>query len=393
MIELAEEATSELYREREERITDAINLDVPDRVPVISKGKDWYFTKLPDVSKKDMLTDNEKFMKAQVKYYLDYSPDAVWMQLTQDPLGTALIEPCQMKFPWREESLDDNGTPKVVSKEIMKREDYDYLLENGYLDLLMKLLPKLRPNVSNVREKLLDKLGVSEDFDEISPLQAKENTEVFKKLGFPAYFPVMFLSPFNCLTLLRSYPKMCMDINNIPDTVEEAMNKIIPEIIEMSSSIAKNLNSPRVFLGLHRESATFFSPDVFDDLLFPQIKKMVDLYTEKGFKVILHCDGNWDPLLERMRDLPKKSCVIQLDPDTDVYKAKEVIGDRQCIEAGPMEMEMARKSPQEVEEHCKELIDKVGKGGGFILKTEIPPNGKKENVRTLINTAKTYGIY
>lgn len=393
MKEPAEDAANELYKEREQRIKDATNLKIPDRVPVISKGKDWYFTTLPDVSKKDMMTNNEKFLKAQIKYYQDYSPDAVWMQLPHDPLGSALIEPCQMKFPWKEESLDDNGTPKVVTKETMKREDYDYLLENGYVDLLLKLLPKLRPNIPNVREKLLDKLGISEDLDQISPLEMKENTELFKKLGFPSYFPVMFLSPFNCLTLLRSYPKMCMDINKIPDTVEKAMNKIIPEIIEISSSIAKQVNCPRVFLGLHRESATFFSPDVFDDLLFPQIKKMVKLYKEKGFKVILHCDGEWIPLLERMRDLPKKSCIIQLDTDTDVFKAKEMIGDRQCIDAGPMEMEMARKSPKEIEKHCKELIDKVGEGGGFILKTEIPPDGKKENVRTLINTAKTYGRY
>jgi uroporphyrinogen-III decarboxylase len=58
-----------------------------------------------------------------------------------------------------------------------------------------------------------------------------------------------------------------------------------------------------------------------------------------------------------------------------------------------MELERATWTPEEVEDYCKKLIDIVGDGGGFILKSEISREAKPENVRAFINVAKTYGVY
>ncbi|MHA1722045.1 MAG: uroporphyrinogen decarboxylase family protein [Candidatus Baldrarchaeia archaeon] len=114
---------------------------------------------------------------------------------------------------------------------------------------------------------------------------------------------------------------------------------------------------------------------------------------KEGVKVVLHCDGNWNPLLERLTELPKGTCVIQLDRDTDPFKAKEILGGKQCIDAGLMELEMATWTPEEIENYCKKLIEEVGQDGGFILKSEISAEAKPENVRAFVNAAKTYGIY
>jgi uroporphyrinogen-III decarboxylase len=49
-------------------------------------------------------------------------------------------------------------------------------------------------------------------------------------------------------------------------------------------------------------------------------------------------------------------------------------------------------TPDDVREYCQKLIDEVGKGGGFILTTgcECPVDAKFENVKMMINVAKTY---
>jgi len=45
--------------------------------------------------------------------------------------------------------------------------------------------------------------------------------------------------------------------------------------------------------------------------------------------------------------------------------------------------------------YCKELIQKVGADGGFILSSgcSIPANAKIENVRALMESAEKWGRY
>ena len=98
---LIEEVMRELYEEREGRIRDAISLRVPDRVPVVCKGVNWYFKKVPGVTAKDMVTDNEKFMRVMLKFMLEFQPDAAWRPIPQDPLASVVVEPTPMVSPRR----------------------------------------------------------------------------------------------------------------------------------------------------------------------------------------------------------------------------------------------------------------------------------------------------
>ncbi|MHA1708413.1 MAG: uroporphyrinogen decarboxylase family protein [Candidatus Baldrarchaeia archaeon] len=280
----------------------------------------------------------------------------------------------------------------MISKETMKVEDYEYIIKYEYTSLILKYLPELRPGIPNPQKMLLDKLGLSSKPEE-PPMPFRGNVEMLRRAGFPTYFLFELLSPFNCLTLLRTYPKMCLDLKRHPDLVMQAIEKMIPEMLSLAIKFSKESGVSRICIGLHRESATFFSPKVFDEVFFPEIKKIVEFCRREGMVAVLHCDGNWNPLLERLAELPRGTCVIQLDMDTDPFKAKEILGDRQCIDAGPMEMEMATWTPEEIENYCKKLIEVVGDGGGFILKSEVSAEAKPENIRAFINVAKTYGVY
>ena len=51
-------------------------------------------------------------------------------------------------------------------------------------------------------------------------------------------------------------------------------------------------------------------------------------------------------------------------------------------------------TPEEITEHCKKLINKVGKNGGFILgPSSAMDYAKPENVRAMVETVKKYGRY
>ena len=56
---------------------------------------------------------------------------------------------------------------------------------------------------------------------------------------------------------------------------------------------------------------------------------------------------------------------------------------------------MALGTPELAEEKCKEAIEIFAMGGGFILGPGcgLPPKTPSENLHTMVETAKTYGVY
>jgi len=81
--------------------------------------------------------------------------------------------------------------------------------------------------------------------------------------------------------------------------------------------------------------------------------------------------------------------------ETDIFRAKEMLGDKACI-MGNVPISMLQVStPAAVEEYCKKLIEKVGKNGGFILRcsTDFTQDAKPENVKAMINSVEKYGRY
>jgi uroporphyrinogen-III decarboxylase len=84
-----------------------------------------------------------------------------------------------------------------------------------------------------------------------------------------------------------------------------------------------------------------------------------------------------------------------LDGYTDIFKAKEILGDHMCIMGDVPPSLLTLGTPEQVENYVKKLIDEVGKGGGYILCTgcELPIDTKEENYRAMLETAKSYGIY
>jgi len=373
-----------LYKEREERVQDAINLKIPDRVPVICFEQEYAWA-YAGISAMEFITDNEKMMMALEKFHLDFQPDMqTFPPALTGPLTLVIAEPCLIKLPGEE--LPSDSVHQLIETEIMTEEDYEYAYEEGYMQLLFKLLPKLRPNVPEVREKFLANI-------ESASQLFRSNVERLKELGIPCYAGGGMESPFGLLSMMRSYEKFCLDLYRNPDIVASTVEKFTEDLAQLAITACKLVGIPRALIGLHRECSSFFSLKQFEEIGFPEIKKLVGLLSREGINPILHCDGDWTLNLPYLKELPKGKCILELDASTDIFKAKEILGDRMCIDGNLMEILLSFGTPTKVEEHCKKLIDIVGEDGGFILKGEPLREAKPENIRAMINTAKTYGVY
>jgi uroporphyrinogen decarboxylase len=88
--------------------------------------------------------------------------------------------------------------------------------------------------------------------------------------------------------------------------------------------------------------------------------------------------------------------VLELDYKVDLVKAKQAIQGRSTF-LGPIEPSgvMALGTPELVTEKCKEAIEILAPGGGFILGPgcALPASTPPENVHAMLEAAYRFGRY
>jgi uroporphyrinogen-III decarboxylase len=119
---------------------------------------------------------------------------------------------------------------------------------------------------------------------------------------------------------------------------------------------------------------------------------MVMGWVDAGIIPTLHLDSNWTLFLPCFRRLPRGKAVLELDSATDIFKAKEVLGDHLCLMGDVPASMLSLGTPDQVRAYVERLIDVVGAGSGFILSSgcDVPIDAKPENVRTMIEVGKSY---
>ncbi len=202
--------------------------------------------------------------------------------------------------------------------------------------------------------------------------------------------------PFDVFSQGRNVVNFSMDLFRTPDKIGDASRHLARSYADNAVRVAKLMGVPTVQCYCHRTSNSFISPDQFEKLALPSMEIVVQRVLDAGMTPILHCDGNWLKNLPAMRrSLPAKKIILQLDGLTDIFQAKQEIGDHMCLFGDVPAAKLAEGNPAEVEEYSHRLIEEVGRGGGFILAAgcEIPPNAKPENIRAMMDTVKKYGYY
>ena len=123
-------------------------------------------------------------------------------------------------------------------------------------------------------------------------------------------------------------------------------------------------------------------------------EKVIMNLIEEGFIPTVLWEGDCTSRLETIRDIPKGKAIYWFE-QTDIFKAKDILGDTVCIRGNVPATLLCIGNPGDVETYCKKLIDVVGKGGGFILDGAIgiPDDARPENVKVMADTTRKYGVY
>jgi len=104
-------------------------------------------------------------------------------------------------------------------------------------------------------------------------------------------------------------------------------------------------------------------------------------------------EGDCTSRLEIIGDIPKGKAIYWFER-TDIFRAKEVLGDTVCIRGNVPLSTLCTGTPDDVKQYCKKLIDIVGKNGGFIMDAStVLDDAKPENVKAMTDFTKDYGRY
>ncbi len=125
-----EKSGEELYKEREKRINDAIQLKVPDRVPFFPVTG-YYAAKYAGIPFERAWYRTDRWFEANKKMILDLEPDlASPSQLVILGSGPALEAVDFKPLKWPGHSLSPNLSHQFVEQEYMKENEYDALLSD-----------------------------------------------------------------------------------------------------------------------------------------------------------------------------------------------------------------------------------------------------------------------
>jgi hypothetical protein len=410
-----EKSPAELFQERAKRIADALQLKVPDRVPLeIAFG--YFPAKYTGVPCEAAYYDYDQWLAACKKTVLDFGADVSSVQPFFPGKVLELIDPKNMMWPGH----GAFGTHQFIEGEFMKPDEYDALLRDP-TDYMLRFY---WPRVSGAMEPfktispfslpaggyrgiftLADALSTPEIANAVKRLQkaGKELNkwrskmaafdEEIQKLGFPPFVGSLTLAPFDVISdNLRGMKGTMLDMYRQPDKLLKGVDSVLKRMLELiPHALPGAINT--MAIPLHRGSEGFMSIKQFEKFYWPTLKGLILGLIDKGLKPLVFYEGDYTSRLEYLLELPKGKVFAHFDT-TDMFKAKKVLNGHTCI-CGNVPCSLLQSgTPDEVKAHAKKLIDVCGKDGGFIMSTRSPvDDAKPDTLKALIDFTIEYGVY
>ncbi|MDD5287714.1 MAG: uroporphyrinogen decarboxylase family protein [Dehalococcoidales bacterium] len=288
-----------------------------------------------------------------------------------------------VKLPGR--GLPENAMPQFVEAESMTHRDYNSIIKLGWNRWSEKVQQK---NSKIPPEKVIT-------WAERQIAQYRQEVQTWGKRGIPVLVGAVTSAPLMTLSTARSMRNFALDIRRIPDKVQAVMDAMTDDFINNAIEVTRLTGVPGVALIQERGGASYFPLKIFERFGIPYIKKMVSAFASQNIITVLHLDQDWTLNLPYFRELPARMCVCELDGKTNIFEAGQILKNHMCI-AGDVSASLSvNGTPADIEEYCKNLIDKLSKETGFMLSTgcTFPPDGKFENFKMMIRTAKDYYPY
>jgi hypothetical protein len=413
----ANESAKKVYRQRVKRLTDVIRLKEPDRVPVMLPVT-FFPAYYAGSDLRRVMYDYSELRRAWLKFIDEFDMDIY--------SGPGIVSPGRMfdnldykLFSWPGHGLNtDASSCQFVEGEYMKPDEYDALIEDPsdfwlrvylprifgafepfrHLDSFTSIIeiptgyfmPYTRPDVRAALKAILD---AGEEVIEWRKAVGECDRYALSK-GIPSLRGSFTKSPFDIIgDALRGTQGIILDMYRRPDKLIEAMEKITPLAIKTAVAATDSAEGVSITIPLHKGADGFMSQKQFETFYWPTLKKVILGIIAEGIVPVLFAEGSYNTRLEMVRDLPGASVIWWFD-QTDIARAKSILGGTACIAGNVPGSLLCTGTPRDVKEYCRKVIEACGKRGGYILTGgAVLDKANPDNLRALMEAAKEYGTY
>jgi hypothetical protein len=413
-----EKSARQLRKERETRIMDAIQLKPTDRVPVMS-SIGYFPAKYVGIPCSAAYYDFDAWYDAYKKTLQDFQPDMIFPQGFTPGKALEILEPRMMRWPGH--GVEPHQGHQAIEVDNMKADEYDRYMSDTSDYMFRTFLSRTSDNLNGLslfpplsdlgggpmgiqmiamafgEPKLrkairtLEKAGA-----EMRRWRAKQVKfdKMISDMGFPQYFQGAAMPPYDVIShSLRGMAGTMTDMFRQPDKMHELTEFILKKTLERPTPPPSENGYTRIFMTNTRGSDDFLSKKQFDTFYWPTFKKLVSGLIKRGLTPCIFFEGNFTSRLEYLLEFPKGKLLARFDT-TDIFRAKEILKGHTCIEGNVPSSVLQVGSVQDVKDHCKKLIDVVGKDGGYILSPRSSTDEvKPENLKAMIEFTKEYGVY
>ncbi|MCR4436442.1 MAG: uroporphyrinogen-III decarboxylase [Eubacteriales bacterium] len=360
----------ELYAERLDRITKAINLEKPDRIPIMLTGPGMIKYGDPKAVMADYIRRPMWAADTVLKAYRELEDiDAGAAQGGGGAMGAFWL--CKVKLPGRE--LPEDAIWQLEEVGYMTEEDYDTVVDKGWAavtnDILINRIGYTPEELAPNMEEMMYSIN-----------KAKEQGLVSLMGGG------MVIPPYETLSAARSIGKFMKDLHRMPDKVMAAMEVMEKEAIEGLKQAMRANKGLAAFHGNSRAGDNFISRKMFEKFAWPYLKRIAEAIIEEDTKVFFHIDSTWDERLPYFLEFPRATTIFDPDSATNIFKIKEILGDNMCITGDVPPAMLSLGTPDEVYRYARRLCEEIGPVG-FIMSQgcAMPPNAKPENIKAIVD--------
>ncbi len=394
-----------LYQQRLARYVTAMQNEKPDMVPVRPFAAE-FAAKYAGYTNQEVTHDIHTAFEAVLKCAADFDWDATVGNMVY--VWTGLVDSVGLNY-YRIPGIDaapdaafQYVEPPDEETAFMKADEYDEFIADPTGFIANVWMPRVNNWIAEPGQPVTYRhnlawlkggLGMLHYFtafgEQVSRLREETGT-VHALAG-------CLKMPFDLLAdKFRGYRGLCADIHRRPAQVRAACEALRPHMTFNALAGADPAKQVPIAVWLHRGCAPFFSLKAFEEFYWPTARQIVeDIWDNgNGHQIIFYAEGDWNPNLGFVRELPERSIIYHVDR-ADIFEVHEAVGHKFCISGGVPNDLLAYGTPDEVRAHCKRVIETVGKDGGYIMDAGaiMQDDSKVENVQAMTDAAREYGRY
>ena len=343
-----------IYEDRIKLFKDTIELKKTERVPNLSNFFTWKILDSP-YKLSEAMNDYNKMEKVVCDFHERYQFDAYMDLGTRNPIRVT-----DALGGGDHEVNDKTESINYYDHVLMKSDEYQELLDNEVKFLWTKVFARKFPDTTP--EKLIDAV---QELIVYGQFNDKMTDKFVQEYHCPSVFNMnaVLMHPFEYLhNNYRGIKEVSIDLRKRRAELKDVIDKKFETQMLPALDAALDLDTSAYVCDTYFPmlAHAILSPKQFEDIYWPQLKRIIDRVVEKNKTIYIFCESTMLRFKDYFQDIPKGHVILHLEQD-DIFEIHKELPNI-CLAGGMTTDLLGNGTPRQCIDYSKKLIDELGNG-------------------------------